>query len=239
MTKIHREFHMAFENKFDHMKYTIAVVDDHPLFLEGFKSFLSLNDTIGSIITANDGDQFINQLTDDHNIDIVFMDIIMPIKDGITATRELKKIFPNIKVIALSSLESIDYIEKMIEAGADGYLLKEATPEEINQAIEAVMTGNNYFSSKVIISLSRKTMQSLTSIQQQIKVQLSGREREVLQLLCSGHSRHEIGAQLFISERTVDKHKENILAKTGCRNLVNLVVYSIQNKLVELESLYR
>lgn len=220
------------------MKLNIAIVDDHPLFIEGFKSFLSLNDNIDQIVTALNGKLFSEMLQNGHLPHIVFMDILMPIMNGIETTQYIKQKHNNIKVIALSSLESVEHVEKMIDAGVDGYLLKEATPQEINKAIEAVMDDNNYFSNKILLSLSKRTIIDKTMPSRNVlSTPLTGREKQVLVELCKGCTRAQIAKNLHISERTVDKHKENILAKTGCKNLINLVVHSIKNNLVMIDSL--
>lgn len=220
------------------MKYTIAIVDDHPLFIEGFKSYLSLNDKIENIKTAFDGQQFIDMLSTDYTPDIVFMDILMPVLNGIETTYYIKKHHPKVKIIALSSLESVEHVERMIDAGVDGYLLKESTPQEIDNAIDAVISNNNYFSNKILLSLSKRTVIESGPANKNVHmIPLSSREREILTQLCKGCSRGEIAEMLNLSERTVDKHKENILAKTGCKNLINLVVHSIKNELVMIDSL--
>lgn len=219
------------------MNYTIAIVDDHPLFIEGFKSYLSLNRKIERLETAANGRQFIELIESGYLPHIVFMDIMMPVMDGIEATRHIKANHSDVKVIALSSLESLEHVEKMIDAGVDGYLLKEATPDEINKAIEAVMNENNYFSNKIVLSLSKRAINGNSHQVNNSPVSLTGREKQLLILLCKGLSRQEIASSLHISEKTVDKHKENILAKTGCKNLIRLVIYSIKNKLVSLDAL--
>ncbi len=220
------------------MKYSIAIVDDHPLFIEGFKSYLSLNSAIEDIKTALDGQRFINMLSEGYSPNIVFMDILMPVLNGIDTTTYVKRNFPKVKVIGLSSLESFDHIERMIEAGVDGYLLKESTPQEIDRAIEAVANNDNYFSNKILLSLSKRTIIGGNTPNNNLHLTpLTLREKEVLVQLCKGCSRREIAENLNLSERTVDKHKENILTKTGCKNLINLVVYSIKNELVMIDSL--
>ncbi len=219
------------------MNYSIAIVDDHPLFIEGFKSYLSLNDNIEQLHTATNGQEFIDMIESGHIPHLVFMDIMMPVKDGITTTKHVKTYHPAIKVIALSSLESLEHVEKMIDAGVDGYLLKEATPEEINKAIKAVMNENNYFSNKIVLTLTKRAINGISNQHNYIASPLTGRERQLLVLLCKGYSRREIANNLHISEKTVDKHKENILAKTGCKNLIRLVIYSIKNELVNLDLL--
>ena len=220
------------------MKYTIAIVDDHPLFIEGFKSFLKLNEQIKELKTALNGQLFIELLEKGFQPDIIFMDILMPVMNGIETTRYIKTHFPDIKIIALSSLESLEHVEQMIDAGVDGYLLKETTPEEITKAIDAVLHMNNYFSNKVLLSLSKRAIIDHGSQHKRLlNSPLSSREKEVLVLFCKGYTRQEIANQLIISGRTVDKHKENILRKTGCKNLIRLVIYSIKYELVSLDSL--
>ncbi|WP_430817640.1 response regulator transcription factor [Carboxylicivirga sp. RSCT41] len=220
------------------MNYSIAIVDDHPLFIEGFKSFLRLNEKIEELKTALNGKVFIDMMEDGYKPDIVFMDILMPVLNGIETTKYIKTHFPETKIIALSSLESLEHVELMIDAGVDGYLLKEVSPEEITKAIDAVLNKNNYFSNKVLLSLSKRAIIDHGSNNKRLlNKPLSSREREILVMFCKGYTRPEIAKRFHISERTVDKHKENLLAKTGCKNLIRLVIYSIKNELVNLDSL--
>lgn len=220
------------------MSYSIAIVDDHPLFIEGFKSFLKLNPKVEHLETALNGQQFIDILKKGYRPDIVFMDILMPVMNGIKTTQFIKANYSDVRVIALSSLESLEHVEQMIKAGVDGYLLKEATPDENTKAVEAVVNNNNYFSNKVLLSLSKRAIiDNGPQVKRLLNTPLSAREKEILVLFCKGYTRQEIARKLHISERTVDKHKENILAKTGCKNLIRLVIYCIKNKLISLDSL--
>nr|WP_321411509.1 response regulator transcription factor [uncultured Carboxylicivirga sp.] len=216
------------------MKYRIAIVDDHPLFREGFKSIINLTTENNKLLMFSDGEEILNYLEKDADFDVVFMDILMPLMDGITATIKIKDQYPGIKILGFSSLESIEYVEKMIKAGVDGYVLKEASPNVIFKAIDAVMKGNNYFSSKVIIKLSRRAMDNqMVDNDDKEAHNLSARELQILKLLCAGIPRKDIGNRLFISERTVDKHKENILKKTNSKNVMQLIFFSLKNSLID------
>lgn len=214
------------------MPYKIVIVDDHPIFRDGFRSFLSLQKSIEKIYEAENGNKFLDLLRTTE-IDLAFMDINMPEKDGFQATKEALELKPDLKIIGISSFENIEYIDKMIDFGVSGYILKDASRDEIVTAIDQVMSGNNFFSSRVLTMLTERVMVK----QKEKKIQaalpkFTDREMEVLQSLCNGLSRNEIAEKLFISERTVDKHRENLMIKTGVKNSVALVLYSIKHKLV-------
>lgn len=215
------------------MPYNIIIVDDHPIFRDGFRSFLSLQKSIDKILEAENGNKFL-ELLKSQPVDLAFVDINMPVLDGFEATREALKIKPDLKIIGISSFENIEYIDKMLECGASGYILKDAGREEITEAIDRVMCGGNYFSSRILTKLTQRVI----IIQKEKRIQatlpsFTEREIEVLQLFCAGFSRNEIAEKLFISERTVDKHRENLMTKTGVKNTVGLVLYSIKHKLVK------
>nr|WP_321454166.1 response regulator transcription factor [uncultured Carboxylicivirga sp.] len=220
------------------MGYIIGVVDDHPLFREGLKAILLRNSDVAEVLTFCDGEDVIKFLKEDGKVDVFFMDIIMPICDGLYTTEYIKKHYPEIKVLGLSSIDRVEFVEKMIAAGADGYLLKECNLKDITEALIAVLSDSNYFSPKIIVALSESTKLRLqTKPEDSIIVGLSHRELEVFKNLCNGYSRREIAGMLYISEKTVDKHKENIFKKTGCKSLIQLVVTAIKQGVLKLEEL--
>nr|WP_321406767.1 response regulator transcription factor [uncultured Carboxylicivirga sp.] len=220
------------------MGYTIGIVDDHPLFREGIKAIILNNEKVAEVLTFCDGDDVIRFLKGGGKVDVLFMDIIMPVRDGLYTTQFIKQYYPGIKVLALSSVDRVDYIEKMVDAGVDGYVLKECNVNELTQAMEAVLSNNNYFSSKIIVALSENTkMRFQQKVEPSVVSVLSQRELEVFRHLCNGLNRGEIASILFISEKTVDKHKENIFKKTGCKNLVHLVVTGIKQGVLKVEEL--
>ncbi len=208
----------------------IILVDDHSLFRRGLRSLLERNKSYKIIAEASSGEEFL-AMEELHSADIVFMDISMEGISGDVATERAIALRPEIKIITLSMFGDESYYKRMVEAGAKGFLLKDSDINEVVSAIEAVHNGGNYFSESLLTSLTTY-MRSSDSAQADTAT-LSSRETEILIAVCQGLSNHEIADRLFISKRTVDKHRANIMEKTGCRNTANLVVYAVKNSLVE------
>ncbi|MFO7669700.1 MAG: response regulator transcription factor [Bacteroidales bacterium] len=211
---------------------SILISDDHQLFREGMKLILNNLSYVDEIYEVGNGKDCVAFFREGGTADIVFMDIEMPGMNGIEATIEVLKIKPDLNVIALSMYSDEDYYTKMIDAGAKGFILKNSGIKEVEEAIEHVLSGKNYFSQEIlsgfIKSISRKK-------EPEYPFKLSDREAEVLFLICKGHSNHEIAGTLHISKRTVDKHRENLLHKTGSKNTAGLVIYAIKNNIVEVD----
>lgn len=210
----------------------IALVDDHTLFRTGLRSLLALRDGFEIVADVGSGEEFL-ALVDMTEIDVVFMDISMPGINGVETTRRALAVCPTLRVITLSMYGDDHYYRLMLESGASGFVLKDSDIEEVYAAVEAVMAGDSYFSEALLGSFTRN-MSRLTVSDATSEDTLSDREVEILLEVCRGLSNQEIADKLFISKRTVDKHRANILEKTGCKNTANLVVYAIKNHLVEL-----
>jgi DNA-binding NarL/FixJ family response regulator len=211
-------------------KYSMIVVDDHKLFREGLKLLLSNLEYIEEVEEASNCNEFL-QLLSGKKPDIVFMDIDMPDTDGIETTRRALERRPGLNVIALTMYSDEDYFTRMIYAGAKGFILKNSGIQEVEEAIHNVMAGNSYFSREILNTL----VQSISRKKKIVKSgELSEREEEVLYLICKGLSNKEIGDKLFISKRTVDKHRENILLKTNSKNTAHLVMYAIKHGIVDV-----
>lgn len=210
----------------------IALVDDHVLFRNGLKLLLSNEPNMSVIIEASDGADFLSQLSAKKHPDIVLMDIGMPNMDGIEATRLAVERMPDIRVIALSMFGEEDYYYRMINAGAKGFLLKNSEISDVKEAIEQVMSGNSYFSQELLCNV----IKSFHANKEQVEVMatLSKREQQVLNEICKGLSNQEIADSLFISKRTVDKHRSNLLSKTNSKNTANLILYAIKHKLISI-----
>ena len=208
----------------------LYLVDDHSLFREGLRYLLTNSDLISEIKEADNGNEFLTNLND-FNPDVVLMDIEMPEMNGIEATKEAIIKYPEIKIIALSMYADESYYTEMIEAGAKGFLLKNSQFTDVQNAIQEVYNGRNYFSpeilASIVSSLNRKPVTPPSN-------ELTRRELEVLLNICQGLSNQEIAEQLFISKRTVDKHRENILMKTQTKNTAELVVYAIKKGYFEV-----
>ncbi len=205
-------------------KLKLFLVDDHDLFREGLKFLLSEWDLIEEIYEAENGQQFIESLRQ-HPVDLVLLDIEMPIMNGIEAAKLAREINPEMKIIALSMYSDENYYTSMIESGADGFLLKNSKFATVKRAIEEVAGGKNYFSQEIIQLLVRHLNRQEGAQDNSV---ITDREMEILGLICRGHSNIEIAEALQISKRTVDKHRQNLLDKTQSRNTVALVLYAIK-----------
>ena len=211
-------------------KIRIIIADDHQLFRNGLK--LLLNSFADFEITgeASNGEEFL-RLLNVTTADIALMDINMPEMDGIEATRKGLKICPSLNIIALSMYGEDEYYYKMVDAGAKGFLLKDSDISEVREAIITVMKGGSYFSQELLYHV----IQKIKLREQEPKTAvLSKREKEILLKICEGLSNQEIAETLFISKRTVDKHRANLLGKTNSKNTASLILYAIRNKLIEI-----
>lgn len=208
----------------------IAIVDDHSLFREGIRFLLSNCSFIGEINEANNGIELLEKYAQWQS-DIILMDIEMPDMNGIEASKELLKQYPTTKIIALSMYADECFYTEMIDAGAKGFVLKNSKFEDLQRAIREVFVGNNYFSPEILDSIIKNL--NKTSVAP-LNSELSAREVEILFNICKGRSNQEIAESLFISKRTVDKHRENILLKSQSRNTAELVVYAIRNGYFDL-----
>ena len=207
---------------------SIILVDDHRLFRDGLRLLLSADARFRVAAEAASGEEFL-ELEAGGNI--VFMDIDMPGMGGVEATRRGLERWPELRVIALSMHGEQEFYLPMVEAGAKGFLLKDSGFAEVVAAVEKVAAGGTYFSPELMPSL----VEAMHGSGETCGVEpLSERETEVLPLVCEGLSNHEIADRLFISKRTVDKHRANILAKTGCRNTASLVIYAVKNNLIKI-----
>ena len=209
----------------------IIIVDDHTLFRNGLKILLNNLPDYNVVAEASNGQEFLD-LIETTSVDIVLLDIEMPVMDGIKAARLAMQKHPDLKIITLSMYGEEDYYYKMVDAGVKGFLLKNSDMSEVKNALQTVHEGGNYFSSELLQTL----VDSLRTIPHSHApaVELSEREIEILLLICQGFSNQEIADQLYISKRTVDKHRANILEKSQCKNTAQLVMYAIKNQLVAI-----
>jgi DNA-binding NarL/FixJ family response regulator len=205
----------------------ILIVDDHSLFRSGLKNLLSGYYANSEIREATDGTDFF-VILQSFVPDLVFMDIDMPLMDGISATKRAMIEFPAIRIVALSMYGDDIYYYKMVDAGAKGFLLKNSDMTEVIEAIETVIKGDHYFSKELLLNIVKNLRKSKDGNWKAID--LSEREMEILELICKGNSNQEIGEKLFLSKRTIDKHRANILEKTASKNTAQLVMNAIKNQ---------
>ena len=211
-------------------KIRIIITDDHQLFRNGLKILLNSYPDFEVAGEASNGEEFLN-LIRTVSAEIALMDINMPQMDGIEATRRGLKICPGINVIALSMYSEEEYYYKMIDAGAKGFLLKDSDISEVREAILTVMKGGSYFSQELLYHVIQKIKHREHESR---SANLSKREKEILVKICEGLSNQEIADTLFISKRTVDKHRANLLGKTNSKNTASLILFAIRNKLIEI-----
>ena len=203
----------------------VLLVDDHLLVLDGLQARLELEEYIEVIGTANNGLDALNKAKV-LQPDVVLMDVTMPVLNGLEATKRFQTEQPGTKILVLSMHNEKEYILSLIQSGANGYVLKDVSSEELVLAIETVYQGGTYFSSGASEALF--TQQKLTSPQEE----LTNRERSVLKALASGLSNKEIANQLNISVRTVETHRLNIKAKLDISSAAGLTKYAIEHQIV-------
>jgi DNA-binding NarL/FixJ family response regulator len=213
----------------------VVIADDHKIIRVGLRGLLEREKDI-NVVGEAESAQEIETLLATQPADVILMDIDLGDIDGIVATRNIKELHPSLQVLGLTMHEEPDYIIKMLEAGASGYLLKNAGREELLAAIHTVAKGDSYFSQKVSATLLQAaTRQKQTPVEpkkNQIQSPLSEREIEVLRLIAQEYSNGEIAEKLFISIRTVDTHRRNLLEKLQVKNTVGLVKYAISKGLI-------
>lgn len=207
------------------MKIKIYIADDHVMFRDGIKAMLEPEQEM-YVIGEGDNEEQILSDCKELNPDIILMDISMKETDGIDVTLKLKSTQPEIKILAVSMHNESNYIKSMLDNGANGYILKSTGRTEMISAIKAVHGGATFLSGEVSTSLLQGMNQANTT---KSLIKLTPREVEVLRMVAEEYSNQEIANTLFISPRTVDTHKRNLLEKLGLKNTAGLVKYAIQN----------
>jgi len=221
----------------------ILIADDHQLIRDGLRSMLENTDDLQVIGEAGDGKSLIELLNKkSKETDIILMDIKMPDKTGIELTQQVSKLYPHIKIIALTMFESDHYITGMLQAGAVGYLLKNTGKQEVIQALRDVAAGKTYFSESVTQSVMARFMSSHNHpadtnasepTPELANVHLTKREKEILILIAGELTNQQIAERLFISPRTVETHRRNLIQKLGVKNTIGLIKFAISNGLIE------
>lgn len=210
-------------------KIEIAIVDDHEMFRSGVKLILSERSDMEIIIEAVNGKDFLNQL-DCIQPEIVLLDISMPELNGYETTKLALAKYPDLKIIVLSMLSEEEYYYKMIEAGVKGFILKNSGIEELIRSIEEVSKGNNYFAQDLL----KKIVLSINNEEVDKKLKLNEKEKIVLTHICNGFTNKEISEKIFLSIKSIEKYRTNLLQKTQTRNSAHLVMFAMQNKLIDL-----
>lgn len=206
--------------------YKVVVVDDHKILRDGLRNMINEMPDFELIGEASNGKECVD-LLQNLKPNLVVMDINMPLMNGLDATRIIKQRYPEIKILVLSMLNDEQFYTSMIELDVQGFVLKEAGYNELQRAMQIVMSGAPFFSQELLLSVIRQKNSSPL-------VSLSAREHEILTLMCKGFSSQEIADQLFVSVRTIEKHRSDLLLRTESPNAISLVVYAIKNNLVNI-----
>jgi DNA-binding NarL/FixJ family response regulator len=208
--------------------FRIVLADDHVMFRQGIRNILGSRKDLAVVAEAGDGLALLDILKKTE-ADLVIVDISMPHLRGLEAAREIKKLDPRLRVLMLTMHKELEYVSAAIQAGAEGYLLKEDADTELFEAIETIRHGGCYLSPLLASSATHELIRRRAGQDGAAAEELTLREREVLTLIAEGASNKEIAARLFISTRTAEHHRANIMRKLGIHNTAQLIKYAFQN----------
>jgi DNA-binding NarL/FixJ family response regulator len=215
---------------------TIAIADDQMLFRRGMAAIINNFDDMMVVCETDNGRKLLTFLeTTTQKTDVILMDLSMPELNGIDTMKIIHEKYPDQKVIILSIHNEEKFVVHLIELGANAYLFKNAEPEDVENAIRGVVEKGFYFSESLMMTFQKRLNNKKThvSVHDNIPITLTIREIEVMNLICQELTAQEIACKLFISVRTVDGHRNNLLEKTGARNTAGLVIFAIKNNLVD------
>lgn len=212
----------------------VVLAEDHIILRKGLCSLLDEEYGIQVVGEAGDGKEAIEKVSL-LKPDVLVLDISLPLLNGLEVTRQLKKKFPDLKILILTMHTSDEFVFEILNAGAKGYLIKKAAPEELVSAIRAVSLGQSFFSPEISKMLLERMVDTGIMEDQALESKtLSDREREVLQLVAEGHSSRAIADMLFVSIKTVENHRANIMEKLGLHNLADLIKYAISKGIIQI-----
>lgn len=206
----------------------IVIADDHPLFREGLHLILRQFDQFNVVGEAGDGEELLTVI-EEKQPNVVITDIQMPKKDGIAVTNVVREKFPTTRIIALTMYGDEYLIVDMMNAGANGYILKDTPKEELAEAIQAVFNGGTYFCNSSTMKLNKMLAASKGQFFNEIS--FNDKEKEIIQLICEEYASKQIASMTQLTHRTVEKYRDKIMAKTGSKNVVGIVIYAIRHGL--------
>jgi two-component system response regulator DegU len=213
-------------------KIRLAIADDQLLFRRGLLSLLKDYEELEVIIEACNGKDLLEQLKG-NSVDLVITDLEMPIMDGIEATENIKKKYPDTKILALTMHNEDSFVVHLIEKGVNGFLLKDYDIELIVDAIHSVMETGYYLNDRVSKAMVKALVRAKQIIPTFNNAQLTKRELELIELLSKEFTTKEIADKLFVSKRTVEGHRERAMQKVGAKNVVGLIMYAVKHNLID------
>jgi DNA-binding NarL/FixJ family response regulator len=213
----------------------ILLAEDHKILREGIRSLLKDESDVSVVAEAKNGYEAIERLSETE-INLAILDINMPGMDGLETAKYIRKNFNSTKTMILSMMDDENYLLKGFEAGASGYLLKSTGREELLFAINKIANGECYISSEIACALMERVKENLNSGRlgstEKLSIELSDREKQVLELISEGLTNAEIADKIFASRRTVETYRKNLIEKTNSRNTASLIRFAIQNQLI-------
>ena len=212
----------------------IVIADDHEIFLDGLALMLSRQEGFNVCGRASNGKQLV-EIVDLEKPDVVLTDIRMPVIDGIQSTKQILAAHPSVKVVALSMFDEENLIIEMLEAGAKGYLLKNAHKDEIINAITNVYQNKNYYCSQTSFLLATMIVRSKFTPVVQEQIILNDREKEIIRMICEQKTTQEIADKICLSKRTVEGYRIKILEKIQAKNIAGVVIFALKNNIIKEE----
>lgn len=216
----------------------IILADDHALFRKGLLQILENDAGLNVVYEAEDGEQLIAYLHNHSAPDIILMDLNMPVLNGVEATRQIHEVYPEISIIALTSYYSASFINNMLQCGASAFLNKNSEPFAVIHAISEVSKKGYYYSDDILRLIDENLKHGSKAVTSRFdNNHLTAREKEILLLICRQYTTAEIASTLSISPRTVDGHRNNLLLKTDAKNMIGLLVYALEKKMLDINDL--
>lgn len=211
----------------------VFITDDHELYLEGLTLLLGKQEGIQVVGTAMNGGHLLKQLPG-LDIDVLLLDVHLPDIEEEELLKQIRALYPDLKVLYLTLMRGTRYIHKLVKYDIQGYLLKNASMEELKKALQLIVAGEKYFSKEInILDTEQDFRNTITIEDKKVEEILSRREIEILTLICKEFSNSEIAEKLFLSVSTVETHRKNLIAKLGVNNTVGLVKFALKNKLID------
>ena len=206
----------------------IIIADDHDVIIDGLMALLSTESDLQVVGRANNGKQLL-EVIKNKPVDLIILDIEMPEMNGVEAAEKLKEKHPTLKILVLTMFNTPDFIANLLRHGVDGYILKNSRKKELLQAIRSVMSGRSFYAPEVTDIMMASFRHEKPSKAE--TPELTPREKDIVRLIAEEYTSREIGEKLFISFHTVERHRKNIIAKLGVKNVAGLVKYAVKNGL--------